>query len=42
MAQLTWSYAKKGMKILAEKSLLSSIEGTTLETCDDCLAGKQY
>jgi len=34
--------SEKGMQILAKKSLLSGVEGTILETCDDCLAGKQH
>jgi len=34
--------SEKGMQVLTKKSLLPGIEGTTLETCDDCLAGKQY
>jgi len=34
--------SEKGMQILAKKSLLPGKEGTTLETCDDCLAGKQH
>ena len=34
--------SKKGMQILAKMSLLPGTEGTTLETCDDCLAGKKH
>jgi len=34
--------SEKDMQILAKKSLLPGKEGTTLETCDDCLAGKQH
>ena len=34
--------SEKGMKILEKKPLLPGIEDTTLETCDDCLAGKQH